>query len=261
MAQNTISLGVIHTDLGASTKEYLMTLSTTLSSLSETKVDAVLVSTPVNPIRDVLIGKRKYGSYRHYLGSLLTRLGNLALKTRKHIILSPILRRAGNKLYMMSAILPPIGGPIIKGRKLKPINGVVSGGTDLDLITINGVNLCILMLDDIEVPEICRLCLYKGCDAFISIQPPILTERPPDLTIAISAVRAKENSTPVISIGGYVAEAIHQPTFIVRRDGSIADEISSFEPNVFEIEIPKLDRIEKKTMTKLYSKILKEIIR
>ena len=255
----SVTIAVARVNLGTSLREYLNAVSDTLKELSKSSTTAVIIPTPVNPLKDIITGRKRYSSYKNFLNVLLARLGNLSRRFSRTLIVSPIIRRAGNRVYLMNAIVPPLGNPIFKGKTVTSFEGLVSGANDIDLITIEDINMCFIILNDLEVPEVFRVCKLKGGDAVVTIQPPAITYRDPNLTLLIAAVRARENNIPVIGAGGYMSEGIQQPSFVINRDGSVADSSNELEPDIFEVEIKGSERRINIALARKYLRLIREL--
>jgi len=258
--EKVISLAVVRINLGTSIKEYIAMTSESLKEISRSNAIAVILPALVTPLRDFIYGRRRYNSYRNHLNILLSKINALTRKYGKIVILTPVLRRAGNKIYITNIIIPPIGGPIHKGKTITSINNVISGGNDLELINIENINLCFIILDDLEIPELFRACVLKGGDAAVVVQLPTLTYRDPSLTLSLSMVRARENRLPIIGVGGYLEDGAQQPSFVIGRDGSLIESTDSLQPDIFEVEIRKGERRMNTTLAKKYVKLVKELI-
>jgi len=258
--EKVISLAVVRINLGTSIKEYIAMTSESLKEISRSNAIAVILPALVTPLRDFIYGRRRYNSYRNHLNILLSKINALTRKFGKIVILTPVLRRAGNKIYITNIIIPPIGGPIHKGKTITSINNIISGGNDLELINIEDINLCFIILDDLEIPELFRACVLKGGDAAVVVQLPTLTYRDPSLTLSLSMVRARENRLPIIGVGGYLEDGAQQPSFVVGRDGSLIESTDSLQPDIFEVEIRKGERRMNTTLAKKYIKLVKELI-
>ena len=258
--EKVISLAVVRINLGSSIKEYIAMTSESLKEISRSNAIAVILPALVTPLRDFIYGRRRYNSYRNHLNILLSKINALTRKYGKIVILTPVLRRAGNKIYITNIIIPPIGGPIHKGKTITSINNVISGGNDLELINIENINLCFIILDDLEIPELFRACVLKGGDAAVVVQLPTLTYRDPSLTLSLSMVRARENRLPIIGVGGYLEDGAQQPSFVIGRDGSLIESTDSLQPDIFEVEIRKGERRMNTTLAKKYIKLVKELI-
>ena len=251
-------LAVARIDLGVSLREYIRIAEETTNHVSN-KVSALIMPPPVNPLYEVINGRRKYSSYRNNLNLLLSKL--LALSRRKGItlLISPVLRRAGNKLYMTNAIVPPVGIPVFTGREIIPVGDEIASGPDYEVLSIDRVNLCFSLLNDLEVPEVCRMCLFKRGDAIVAVNPPLITKRDPEITLSLAIARARENRLPVIGVGGYAQTGgVQQPTYIIRSDGKIAEVSEAAEPNIFEIEIPPTGKFFNQELIRKYLKLVKE---
>jgi len=257
--EKVISLAVVRINLGTSIKEYIAMTSESLKEISRSNAIAVILPALVTPLRDFIYGRRRYNSYRNHLNILLSKINALTRKYGKIVILTPVLRRAGNKIYITNIIIPPIGGPIHKGKTITSINNIISGGNDLELINIEDINLCFIILDDLEIPELFRACVLKGGDAAVVVQLPTLTYRDPSLTLSLSMVRARENRLPIIGVGGYLEDGAQQPSFVVGRDGSLIESTDSLQPDIFEVEIRKGERRMNTTLAKKYIKLVKEV--
>jgi len=258
--EKAISIAVVRINLSTSIKEYIAMVSESLKEISRSNAIAVILPALVTPLRDFIYGRRRYNSYRNHLNILLSKLNSLTRRYGRIVILTPILRRAGNKIYVTNIIIPPIGGPIHKGKTLTSINNVISGGNDLELINIEDINLCFILLNDLEIPELFRACVLKGGDAAVVIQLPTLTYRDPSLTLSLSMVRARENRLPVIGVGGYLEDGAQQPSFVIGRDGSLIESSDSLQPDIFEVEIRKSERRINTTLARKYIKLIKELI-
>jgi hypothetical protein len=258
MSLSRTVLAVARIDVGVSMREFVKSVEETAEHVSD-RVSAMLVSPPVQPLHDLLMGRRRYGSYRNNLNTLLGRLSAISRRKGIPILLSPVLRRAGNKLYLTNAIIPPVGMPMFRGRSIVPAHPDLSSSPNYEAITIDNVNLCFSIIDDIEIPEVIRICLFNKGDAIVAVNPPILTSRDPETTLALAAARARENRLPVIGVGGYAeAGGIQQPTYIIRSDGKIAEISESPEPNIFEVEVPSVGKYYNLELSRKYMKIIKE---
>ncbi len=251
-------LAVARIDLGVSVREYVKLVEETAEHLSN-RVTTLITSPPVKPLHEVLVGRRRYSSYRNNLNTLLNKLSYLSRGRGITLILSPVLRRAGNKLYITNVILPPVGLPIFTGREIVPATSIVSSGPEYEVLKMGSINLCFSILNDLEVPEVCRMCLFKRGDAIVTVNPPLITDRDPEMTLSLAIARARENRLPLIGVGGYVeAGSIQQPTYIVRSDGKLAEVSESPEPNIFEVEIPPTGKVYNLDLTRRYLKLIKE---
>ncbi len=254
-----LSLAVIRANLGTSIKEYISVITETIKEIAHSNVIAVIVPALVNPLHDFLFGRRRYNSYRNHLNTMLSKLNAISRKYGKIIILTPVLRRAGNKIYVTNTIIPPIGGPVYRGKTFTSINNLTNAGKDLEMINIEDINLCFVMLDDIEIPEVFRACVLKGGDAAVIVQLPTLTYREPSLTLSLSIVRARENKLPVIGVGGYLEDGAQQPSFVIGRDGAVIDSTDSLQPDIFEVEIRESERRINITLARKYMKLIREL--
>ena len=251
-------LAVARIDLGVSVREYVRLVEETAEHLSN-RVTTLIASPPIKPLHEVLIGRRRYGSYRNNLNTLLNKLATLSRRRGITLILSPVLRRAGNKLYITNVIIPPVGLPIFTGREIVPIANGVSSGPEYEVLKMGDVNLCFSLLKDLEVPEVCRMCLFKRGDAIVVVNPPVITDRDPEMTLSLAMARARENRLPLIGVGGYAeAGSIQQPTYIIRSDGKLIEVSESPEPNIFEVEIPPTGKLYNLDLTRRYLKLIKE---
>ncbi|MCD6324547.1 MAG: hypothetical protein J7L55_05525 [Desulfurococcales archaeon] len=260
MRERRTVLAVARIDVGVSTREFVKAVEETVEHVSD-RVSALLLSPPVNPLHDLIVGRKRYSSYRNNLNNLLNKLSAVTRRRGLSLLLSPVLRRAGNKLYLTNAIIPPVGVPMFRGRGLIPSFPEVSSGPNFEVISVDNVNLCFSILDDLEVPEVFRICLFRKGDAVIAVNPPVLTKRDPEMTLSLAMTRARENRLPVIGVGGYAeAGSIQQPTFIIRSDGKIAEISESPEPNIFEVEVPPVGKHYNLDLTRKYMKMVKEHI-
>ncbi len=255
-----VVLAVARMNLGTSTREFIRKTDEITQQLSE-HVSAMLLSPPVMPLYETLIGRRRYGSYRSNLKTLVTRLSSISRRRGITLVLTPILRRAGNKLYLGNVLIPAVGPPIFKGKSVIPVSERVAGSPNIEMVTIENVNICFALLNDIEVPEVIRAYAFLGGDAVVTVSPPIITKRKPNVTLMLAATRAKENYMPIIGIGGYAENgSIQQPTFIIRRDGQIAEIAEGAEPDIFEVEIPSSNRRPQPEVARKYIKLIREYI-
>jgi len=255
---NRAILAVARIDLGVGVKEYVRLVEETAEHLSN-RVMTLITSPPVKPLHEVLVGRRKYSSYRNNLNTLLNKLSYLSQNQGITLILSPVLRRAGNKLYITNVILPPVGLPIFTGREIVPATSSISSGPEYEVLKIGSINLCFSILNDLEIPEVCRMCLFKKGDAIVAVNPPLITDRDPEMTLSLAIARARENRLPLIGVGGYTeAGSVQQPTYIVRSDGKLAEVSESPEPNIFEVEISPVGKVYNLDLTRRYLKLIKE---
>ncbi|MEM4593770.1 MAG: hypothetical protein QXU80_01910, partial [Zestosphaera sp.] len=94
----------------------------------------------------------------------------------------------------------------------------------------------------------------------VAVNPPLLTERDPELTLKLGVVRAVENNIPLVGLGGYLSNRREQqPTFLINSSGKVVDFYSDYEPAVFEVEIERLDRSVRLDLVRRYFKLIKEI--
>lgn len=255
-----VVLAVARMNLDVGTREFVRKTDEITQHLSN-RVSALLLSPPVLPLYETLIGKRRYGNYRSNLKTLVSRLSSISRRRGITLVLTPVLRRAGNKLYLSNVLIPSVGPPIFRGKGVIPVSSKVSGSPNIEMITIENVNICFAILNDLEVPEVMRAYAFLGGDAIVAVSPPIITRRRPEMTLMLAAARASENDIPIIGIGGYAENgSIQQPTFIIERDGRVAEVARDAEPDIFEVEVPSIGRRPQPDIARKYLKFVRDYI-
>jgi predicted amidohydrolase len=255
-----VGIAVLHLDLGLNSRAYVNAVSDITEDLKKAGAGLIILPPPIQPLRDFIVGKRKFQSYKSYLNSLLSKLLDVSSKTHYSILVSPVLKRAGNRLYMTSALIKPLREIVFKGKKMVSYANAIDVGRDVELIDLGTIRLCNLILNDIEYSELARVCALRGADVIISVQPPTLTMMNQEVLISLSISRAYENGIPLISLGGYVGQVIQQPTFFIKSDGSIADMANTFEVDAFVAEIPRKEVVfAKEALARKYIKLFNDI--
>lgn len=255
-----VVLAVARMNLDVGTREFVRKTDEITQHLSN-RVSALLLSPPVFPLYETLIGKRRYGNYRSNLKTLVSRLSSISRRRGITLVLTPVLRRAGNKLYLSNVLIPSVGPPLFRGKSVIPVSSKVSGSPNVEMITIENVNICFAILNDLEVPEVTRAYAFLGGDAIVAVSPPIITRRRPEMTLMFAATRANENDIPIIGIGGYAENgSIQQPTFIIERDGHVAEVARDAEPDIFEVEVPSIGRRPQPEIARKYLKFVRDYI-
>ncbi len=259
--RNTVSIGVVRIDVGRNTREYLEIFTDMIKNYarSQRRVSVIVTIPPIQPLKEVIEGRKKYSTYRNYVNNLARKLRDTAGLYATTLIITPTLTRGGNKLYLTTSALPPVGELKSVSKKVAPYrNEKVSGSSKLELFNIGGINLCFILLDDLRYPEIPRACKSKGSDVLISIQPPTLSELRSEQILSLSVSRALENTLPLISVGSYFEEFEQQPTIIVKSDGAIAELVEATEPHIIEVEVGKVSNLSNEGLSKKYIRLFDE---
>jgi len=257
--QSSNLIAVARLDLSKGSRSYIESLKEVLNQVSK-NVSALLTLPPANALRDFINGRKDYTSYRNNLRTLTNRLSLLARDKRIPLIITPVLRKAGSKVYMTTLIISPLGHYMFKGRSFIPPNLVISSSKNVELAKVANVDLCFLFIKDLEVPEVARICKFSGSDAMVAVNPPLLTERDPTLTLNLSIARAVENCLPVIGLGGYLStEDVQQPTYLINSDGDVVDLYKDMDPSVFEVEVRKVNSKVRLDIVKKYTSLIKEL--
>ncbi len=252
-------IAIARLDLSKGPRGYVESLKEVLNQVSK-NVSALLTLPPTNVLKDFISGRRDYISYRNSLRTLTNRLSLLTRSKQISLIITPVLRKAGNKIYMTTLIISPLGHYMFKGRGFISPNVVISPSKNVELARVANVDLCFLFIKDLEAPEVARICKFSGSDAIVAVNPPLLTQRDPNLTLNLSIARAVENSLPVIGLGGYLStEGVQQPTYLINSNGNVVDLYKDMDPSVFEVEVRKINSKVRFDIVKKYISLIKEL--
>lgn len=253
------TVAVVRLDLSSSSRIYAESVDEVLEHISS-NVTLLLCLSSVNNLYDFISGRRRYNNYRNYVRNITKKLLSIAKRRGVSIVITPIIRKGGDKAYFSTGIIPPLGQPLFKAGNILPINNKVSSNKVPEVFEVSNVRLCFTYLKELEVPEVARICKFLGSDAIVAVNPPLLTERDPELTLKLGVVRAIENNIPLIGLGGYLSDKrLQQPTFLVNSSGEVVDFYNDYEPAVFEVEIERLHRSARLDLTRKYLKLIKEI--
>lgn len=192
---------------------------------------ASILSPPVKPLRDLIAGRKSYGSYRRVTRMLVNRISAIVGSERAYV--GPVAMRYGGNTYL--SVIEGNSGTEVS-RKFVRFGEEFKGHVPKSpTVNIRGVNACFLVLDDLFYPEVARYCTESGSTALVGIVPPVV-ELDPDLVVLAARMRAYENMTNVIVVGGYLKDG-STPTVVVRKDGSIADMANDARSEILEIEL------------------------
>ncbi|MGC8974949.1 MAG: hypothetical protein ACP5KB_01975 [Thermoprotei archaeon] len=252
-------VAVVRLDLSSTSRMYAEAIDEVLEQISS-NVALLLCLSLVNSLYDFFSGRRKYNNYRNYVRNITKRLLNVARKRGVSIMITPLIRKGGDKAHFSTGMIPPLGQPVFKAGNILAINDKISSNKVPEVFEVGGIRLCFTYLKELEVPEVARICKFLGSDAIIAVNPPLLTERDPELTLKLGVVRAVENNIPLVGLGGYLSsKKLQQPTFLVNSSGEVVDFYNDYEPAVFEVEIERLDRSVRLDLVRKYLRLVKEI--
>lgn len=167
-----------------------------------------------------------------------------AIEENLYISVGGLLERAGPKLFMIGVIITPNGRIEAKYRKImisqKEANVGISPGRTVTLAKVNGVNVGILLDDDIFAPELSRRLKLKGAKMIIYMFRKNLRR---EILKSLAIARAVETELPVVVCGGIVewrGEIQYTvPSMIVNCDGQVLTEIESKEGVIADtVKIP-----------------------
>ncbi|MEM0474265.1 MAG: hypothetical protein QXV93_03100 [Zestosphaera sp.] len=253
------TVAVVRLDLSSNSRMYAESIDEVLEHISS-NVTLLLCLSSVNSLHDFISGRRKYNNYRNYVRNITKKLINVARKRKVSIVITPIIRKGGDKAHFSTGIIPPLGQPLFKAGNILPINDKILANKTPELFEVGGIKLCFIYLKELEVPEVARICKFLGSDTIVAVNPPLLTERDPELTLKLGVVRAVENNIPLVGLGGYLSNRREQqPTFLINSSGKVVDFYNDYEPAVFEVEIERLDRSVRLDLVRRYFKLIKEI--
>ncbi len=259
MSHRRSSVAVIRLDLGSSSRKYTEAVSEVLNQVSN-NVSILLTLSPVRPLHDFLNDRRTYPNYRNFVKSVNKKLMNVARRRGASIVVTPVIRKGGDKVFLSTSVMPPLGQPLFKAGNIVPINNKVSFNKSPEILSMGGVKLCFTYLEELEMPEVARICKFLGGDAVVTVNPPLLSERDPELTLKLGVVRAVENNIPIIGLGGYLTDGrIQQPTFLINSSGEVVDFYNDYEPAVFEVEVERLERAARLDLIRKYLKLIREL--
>lgn len=249
--RESIVLTVYRLNIGVGTKEFLRELYRLATEASPTAIS--ILPLPVKPLRDLLMGRKNYGSYKRGVRMLANKVSAIVSSERTYV--GPVVVRYGENTYL--SMVEATSG-IEVSRKFVRFSEEFKGYVPrFPSVSVRGVSICFLVLDDIFHPEVARYCVESGSTTLVSIVPPI-TEVDPDLIVLAARMRAYENAVNVIVVGGYIKDRT-TPTAVVRRDGSIADIASDTRSEVLEIELASdiVARLYNEAVRRYYAKIIK----
>ncbi|MEO3994029.1 MAG: hypothetical protein QN229_06985 [Desulfurococcaceae archaeon TW002] len=253
------TIAVVRLDLSSSSRMYAESINEVLEHISS-NVTLLLCLSQVSSLYDFINGYRKYNNYRNHVRNIIKKLLNVARRSRVSIVITPLVRKGGDKAYFSTGVIPPLGQPFFKAGNILPVNDKISSNKTPEVFDVGGIKLCFIYLKELEVPEVARVCKFLGSDIIVSVNPPLLTERDPELTLKLGVVRAVENNIPLVGLGGYLSDKkLQQPTFLINSSGDVVDFYNDYEPAVFEVEIERLDRSVRLDLMRKYLKLIKEI--
>lgn len=227
--QGSVTVAVYRLNLGVGAREFVREVYRLAAEVGP--AGASILSLPVKPLRDLLAGRKSYGSYRRVSKTLISKVSAIVGSERAYV--APVAMRYGGNTYL-SVIEGNSGAEV--ARKFVRFGGEFKGHVPRSpILSIRGVNTCFLILDDLFYPEVARYCAESGSTALVGIVPPVV-ELDPDLVILAARMRAYENMASVIVVGGYLKDG-STPTVVVRRDGSIADLANDARSEIIEIEL------------------------
>lgn len=252
------SVAVVRLDLGSSSRKYAEAIDEVLSQISDS-VSILLTLSLVSPLSDFLNGRREYPNYKNFMKSVNKKLLSVARRRGVSIVVTPVIRKGGDKAYLSTGVMPPLGQPVFRAGNTVPVNDRVSSNKNPEVLQVGGVKLCFAYIKELEIPEVARVCKFLGSDAIVAVNPPLLTGRDPELTLKLGVVRAVENNVPIIGLGGYLTEKkIQQPTFLISSFGEVIDFYNDYEPAVFEVEVEGLERVVRLDLMKRYLRLIEE---
>lgn len=251
-------MAVVRLDLGSSSRRYAEAIDEVLGQISDS-VSILLTLSLVSPLNDFLNGYRRYPNYKSFMKSVNKKLLSVARRRSVSIIVTPVIRKGGDKAYLSTGVMSPLGQPLYRASNTVPVGDRISSNKNPEVLQVGGVKFCFTYIKELEIPEVGRICKFLGSDAIVAVNPPLLTERDPELTLKLGVVRAVENNVPIIGLGGYLTEKkIQQPTFLVSSSGEVIDFYNDYEPAVFEVEVEGLERMVRLDLMRKYLRLIRE---
>lgn len=225
-----VSIAVYRLGLGSGIREFVKDVYRLAAETPTTNISMLLL--PVKPLRDLLVGKKNYGSYRKAIRALSNRIASVINSERAYA--GPVAMRFGESSFL--SVIDLVSGAEVS-RKFIRFNGLFKGYLPKSpIVDVRGVRLCIAVLDDILYPEVARYCAESGSSTLVDFFIPII-DIDPELVALVARLRAYENRLNVIVVGGYSNE-YSIPTVIVKKDGSVADMTDDKQPEVVEVQLP-----------------------
>lgn len=251
--RGTVTLAVYRLNLGTGLREFLRELAELSRGVRQ--VDISVIPLPVKPLRDLVVGRKSYTSYRRSVKAALERLATLVSSGRA--LSGPALLKFGNVSFL-SVVDATTGQEVArKVVRLDPYCGGYIGRPPI--VEVGSLRICLTVLDDVLYPEVARYCTYSGASVMVSVVPPLL-DLDPEALVAASRTRALENRIHVIVAGGY-SESGTTPTVLVRSDGKPVDVSSEGKSEVIYVSIspsPSGPREDPK-LRRWYAEIVREL--
>lgn len=227
--RGTVTVAVYRLNLGVGAREFVREVYRLTAEAGP--ANASVLPLPVKPLRELLAGRKSYGSYRRVARMLIGKVS--AAVGSEMVYLGPVAVRYGGNSYL-SVVEGNSGAEV--SRKFVRFGGDFKGHVPrTPIVDIRGVSTCFLVLDDLFYPEAARFCAEAGASALVGIVPPVVG-LDPDLVVLAARMRAYENAVNVIVAGGYLKDG-SAPTVVVRKDGSVADLASETRSEILEIEL------------------------
>ncbi|MEM4659625.1 MAG: hypothetical protein QW741_03610 [Sulfolobales archaeon] len=248
-----VVLTVYRLNLGVGTKEFIREVYRLATEAGPSGISMLLL--PLKPLKDLLAGRKSYGSYKRAVRVLMNKVSAVVTSERTYV--GPVVMRYGENTYL--SIVEAASGTEVS-RKFMRLGEDFKGYVPKSpTVVVRGTNICFLVYDDIFHPEVARYCVESGSTTLISVVPPI-TEVDPDLVVLAARMRAYENSVNVIVVGGYVKDR-STPTVVVKRDGSVVDIVNDARSEVLEIELAgdTASRVSNELVRKYYARIIKTL--
>ncbi|MEM1622965.1 MAG: hypothetical protein QW780_01845 [Sulfolobales archaeon] len=246
-------LAVYRLNLGVGAREFIREVCRLATEAGPSAISVLLL--PLKPLRDLLVGKKSYGSYKRAVRALMKKVSAVVSSERTYM--GPVAMRYGENTYL--SIVEAASGTEVSRKFVRLGENFKGYVPKSPTVSVRGANMCFLIYDDIFHPEVARYCVESGSTTLVSVIPPT-TELDPDLVVLAARIRAYENSVNVIVVGGYI-ENYSIPTAVIRRDGSVADIASDARPEVLEIELAggTASRARNEVVRRYYARIIETL--
>ncbi len=165
-------------------------------------------------------------------------LSSVAMTERISIIVTGFLEKAGAHHYISSLLINHEGRIISRYRKLvlsstESIFNIVPG-KDISIFSIRGLNIAIVINDEVMYPELLRIYRILGADLYVLPLNPCSYKY--SMTTYIARARIEENKTPLIVLGSIIEYrgdlAGGAPTIIYDEEGNKIYEYNGSKPNL-----------------------------
>lgn len=249
--EEPVVIVVYRLNLGTGTREFVREVYKLASEASPST--ATILPLPVKPLRDFLAGRKSYGSYKRVVRTLVHKISSVVTSERAYV--GPVAVRYGENTFL--SVFDAVSNTEVSRKFIRlgeELKGYVS---KMPIVSLRGVGICFLLLDDIFYPEVARFCAESGSTTLISVFPPI-NNFDPDLVVLAARMRAYENKVNTIVVGGYLKDR-STPTVIIRKDGTVAEIANDPHSELLEIQLAteSTTRSHSEAVRRHYAKTIK----